>query len=98
MAHVSNKEHPRPLWFYWQEGSGDSEYRIVHHGETFQCPYIWYGRLHGVLYEMGTEGKGQQQFMQEMYASPQLPVEAPSANNSDLKIFTQDTPFNFAIK
>jgi hypothetical protein len=47
---------------------------------------------------METEGKGQQQFMQEMYACPQLLVEAPSTNNSDLKIFTQDTPFDFAIK
>jgi hypothetical protein len=35
MAHVSNKKHPRPLWFYWQEGSGYSEYSIVHHSETF---------------------------------------------------------------
>ncbi len=36
--------------------------------------------------------------MQEIYACPQLLVEAPSINNSDLKIFTKDTPFNFVVK
>jgi len=98
VAHVSIKEHPRPLWFYWQKGSGYPEYHVMHRGETFQYLYIRYGRLYGVPYEMGTEGKGQQQFMWEMYACPQPPVEAPSIDDSDLKIFTQDTPFNFAIK
>jgi len=47
---------------------------------------------------MGTKGSGQQQFAREVYACPQLPVEALGVSDDNLEIFTKDVPFNFAAK
>ncbi len=54
--------------------------------------------VHRIPYEMGTKGSGQQQFAREVYACPQLPVEALGVSDDNLEIFTKDVPFNFAAK
>ncbi len=47
---------------------------------------------------MGTEGLSGQQFMREVYASPQLPVDVSGINDKDLDLFTRDSPFNLSLK
>ena len=90
--------HPGPPWFRWQEGKGYLGYQVAHQGKVIQCPYIRYRVVHGIPYEMGTKGSGQQQFARKVYACPQLPVEAPGVSDNNLKIFTKDVPFNFATE
>jgi len=52
----------------------------------------------GVPYELGTEGVGQQQFARELFASLQRAINVPRISDKDLKILTQDLPFNFTLK
>jgi hypothetical protein len=54
--------HLGPLWFRWQEGRGYLRYQVVHQGKVIQCPYICYGVVHRIPYEMGMKGSRQQQF------------------------------------
>ncbi len=44
------------------------------------------------------EGVGQQQFARELFAGSQRAINVPGISNKDLKIFTQNLPFNFALK
>jgi len=47
---------------------------------------------------LGTEGVGQQQFTRELFAGLQRAIDVPRVSNKDLKIFTQDLPFNFTLE
>jgi len=44
------------------------------------------------------EGNGHQQFVREVFAHPRQPVAAPTVEDNDLEIFTQDIPFNFVVE
>jgi hypothetical protein len=90
--------HPGPPWFRWQEGRGYLEYQVIHQGKVIQCPYIHYGVVHRILYEMGMKRSRQQQFAREVYVCPQPPVKALGVSDDNLDIFTKDVLFNFAVE
>src|SRR6266851_3856463 len=99
---VDNEEaatsYPGPPWFRWHGGDGLLGYQVLHQGRDFQCPYLHYKVHHRVLFEVGMEGNGHQQFVREVFAHPRQPVAAPTVEDNDLEIFIQDIPFNFAVK
>jgi len=99
---VDNEEaatsYPGPPWFRWHGGDGLLGYQVLHQGRDFQCPYLHYKVHHRVLFEVGMEGNGHQQFVREVFAHPRQPVAAPTVEDNDLEIFTQDVPFNFAVE
>ena len=87
-----------PPWFCWREGDGLLGYQVLHQGRDFQCPYLRYKVHHGVPFEVGTEGNGHQQFAREVFAHLRQLVAAPTVKDNNLKIFTQDVPFNFMVE
>ena len=52
----------------------------------------------GIPYKLGTEGAGQQQFARELFAGSRRAINVPGVSDKDLKIFTQDLPFNFTLE
>ena len=90
--------HPGPPWSCWREDGRHPGYRVLHDNRVIQCLYIRYSVYDGIPYKLGTEGVGQQQFTRELFAGLQRAINVPGISNKDLKIFTQNLPFNFALK
>ena len=61
-------------------------------------PYLRYKVHHRVSFKVRMEGNGHQQFAREVFAHLRQPVAAPAVEDNNLKIFTQDVPFNFAVE
>ncbi len=62
--------HSGSPWFRWHVKSGQPEFRIWYQGKVVSCKFLHYRVEGGVTYEMGTKGKDQQQFQQELHACP----------------------------